>query len=425
MTQPKKQSIAVIGSGISGLGAAWLLKDAYDVCVFEKNHYSGGHSNTVEVDYDGARIAVDTGFIVYNHRTYPHLKALFEYLKLPVVQSNMSFGVSIDNGRLEYASHNISSIFATRGAMFSPAFVRMMLQVLRFNRVAASHVNENAEVTLGALLDKLKLGEWFRHYYLLPMAGAIWSCPLATMLDYPASTFLRFFENHGLLSVNGHPQWYSVQGGSREYVKRLVEPLAGRVYLNTPVEEVRSEGGQVVVRDAVAGREQKFDHVIIATHGNQALQMLSHPTQEEADVLSAFDYQGNRAVLHRDASLMPKRKNAWASWNYLTHFDTPDTADLAVTYWMNSLQNIDRSTPLFVTLNPVNNPRDELTFAEFRYEHPIFNCAAIAAQKKLPSLQGKHNIWFTGSYHRYGFHEDGLMSAVSVANALGVKAPWQ
>lgn len=405
------------------MSAAWLLYPRYRLTVYEKNAYVGGHTNTAEVDYDGTTIPVDTGFIVYNHRTYPNLKALFAQLGVPTIPSNMSFGVSIDDGWLEYASHTLASVFATKRHALNPKYLAMLADILRFNRTAEALVDISGGETLGQFLDRLKMGDWFRRYYLLPMAAAIWSCPVATMSGYPAATFIQFFVNHGLLSVNQHPQWHTVAGGSREYVKRITAPYRERIRLNAPVASVWRERGRVRVRDA-AGREEIYDQVVIAAHGDEALAMLRDASDAEKAVLGAFKYQKNRAVLHRDASLMPRRKSAWASWSYRA--STKEAAgNVSLTYWMNRLQSIDAAHPLFVTLNPLREPNPAKTFASFDYEHPIFDHAAIAAQAKLPSIQGNGNIWFCGSYARYGFHEDGLMSALDVANRIGIQAPWQ
>ena len=410
--------IAIIGSGISGLGAAWLLNAKHEITVYEKDARIGGHSNTVEA----SGIPVDTGFIVYNARNYPHLVGLFKTLGVAVEESNMSFGVSLDGGKLEYAGTSLNTVFAQRKNLVNPRFLNMLKDIVRFNKQAAALLKTDRELTLGAYLDELKMGEWFRYRYLLPMAGAIWSCPLETMLAYPAQSFLRFFENHGLLTVADQPQWYTVKGGSREYVRKLSAPFADRIRLNTAAHCIIREVDGVMVEDA-RGEKEFYDHVVMAAHADQILPMLKDADGNEKRVLSAFRYQPNRAVLHRDASLMPQSRRVWSSWNYLASGDLKNQPQVSLTYWMNRLQNIDEANPLFVTLNPPREP-DKILY-ECQYAHPVFDQGTRAAQMQLPKIQGQRRTWFCGAWTRYGFHEDGLMSAVGVANALGVTAPWQ
>lgn len=420
-----KERIAIVGSGISGLGAAYFLCEKYDVKIYEKHNYLGGHTNTVDADYDGRRIAVDTGFIVFNHQTYPNLKRFFELLKVDCQKSQMSFAVKINNGDLEYAGTNIFSLFAQIRNLFDPEFLRMIYDIIIFNKKAAQILEKDFDpnYSLKDFLDELGVKKYFREFYLLPMSGAIWSCPTQTMLKYPAQSFVRFFKNHGLLTTSNQPQWYYVKGGAREYIKKIIEKFSGQISLNDFVLSVaKNLDGKLLVKSEKS--EEVFDKVIIAAHGDQALQMLNNPSQEQIAVLSKFKYQKNLAILHKDISVMPKAKKAWASWVYSKNNYSKED-ELSVSYWMNNLQKIDKEFPLFVTLNPSSkiNPKD--IFASFVYEHPIFDEAAVLAQDSIAKIQGKDGIYFCGAYQKYGFHEDGFTSGLNVANALGVKAQWQ
>jgi uncharacterized protein len=425
--QTNRLRIAVIGTGISGMSAAWLLSRRHDVTVYERAPRIGGHSHTVDV-VDGARLTpVDTGFIVYNEVAYPNLTALFAHLEVPTERSNMSFAVSLDGGRLEY-SGNLAGLFAQKRNIFSPRFWSMLTDIQRFYREAPTEVTALDELctTLGDYLDMRSYGAAFRDDHLLPMAGAIWSAPPDTMLRYPAASFIRFHDNHGLLRIANRPQWRTVTGGSRSYVERLTASYRDRVELGIGAERIRRFGDRVSVGDT-AGRIVSFDHVVIAAHADEALGMLEDATAEENALLGAFRYSKNLAILHRDAALMPKRRAVWSSWNYI---GPPAGADAAaactVTYWMNRLQNIATPESLFVTLNPQRAPKPSTVIETQTYDHPIFDTAAIRAQRRLWSLQGRRRTWFCGSYFGAGFHEDGLQSGLAVAEALGgVRRPWQ
>ena len=421
-TVPKR--IAVIGTGISGMSAAWLLSQRHQVTVYECDGRIGGHSNTVAVQAAQGPIAVDTGFIVYNELTYPNLTALFAHLDVPTQLSNMSLAVSLADTDIEY-SGNLSGLFAQKRNLFRPRFWSMLNDLQRFYREAPRDraVLEQSRLTLGDYLDANGYGEAFRRDYLLPMAAAIWSAPTNAILNYPAASFIRFQDSHGLLQLRNRPPWRTVLGGSRTYVERLTRSFASRVRMSTGVAAVRRNGDCVAIRDR-NGSVDTFEHVVIATHADQALDMLERPTDCERRLLGAFAYSRNTAVLHSDPALMPKRRAVWSSWNHIGAGGGGDAqACPTVTYWMNSLQNIPHQTPLFVTLNPQQTPRHVL-HREI-YEHPLFDSAAIRAQQQLWSLQGRQNTWYCGAYFGAGFHEDGLQAGLAVAEALGgVRRPW-
>lgn len=418
--------IAVVGSGIAGLGAAWTLSQRHEVTVFEADRRPGGHANTVEVATAQGRVAVDTGFIVYNLRTYPHLIRFFEALGVATEPSNMSFGVSLGDGRLEYAG-TAAGLFAQRSNLLRPGHWRMVADVVRFYREAPALLELAADdprtgESLGDYLHRERYGRAFIYDHLLPMAAAIWSCPVETMLSFPAHSFVRFFDNHGLLLLRDRPQWRTVSGGSREYVHRAVQPFAERLRLNTPVHGIQRDPAGVTIRTA-AGTD-RFDQVVLATHGDQALRLLgADATPLESVVLGNFRYEANDAVLHSDPSLMPRRRAVWSSWNYLGDGTHGTEAKVSVSYWMNRLQNL-AGPDLFVSLNPLHEPEPGLVHARFSYDHPVFDQKAIDAQAHLPKIQGVDRTWFCGSYCGFGFHEDGLEAGLAVAEALGVPAPW-
>ena len=420
----KRKHIAIIGTGISGLSAAYMLHPHHAITVYEKNAYLGGHSRTLDVATPEGMIAVDTGFIVFNYRNYPLLTGLFHHLGVPVVKSDMSFGASINHGWLEYGTQHLSNLFAQRCNLFRPDFWRMISDILRFNKQAKAFLTSDPSISLGECLERLKMGDWFREYYLLAMGGAIWSTPLCDMLHFPAASFIRFFENHGLLTVNDQPQWYTVQGGSREYVKRLSAPFQDRIQLHAPVAKVIREAQGVRVIDA-QGNHATYDEVVFACHADQALAMIDSPLSEENRILSAFHYQPNRAVLHSDVSFMPKRKKAWASWVYLSEGTHDTRPQVSLSYWMNKLQPLATRQPIIVTLNPGREPDPALVHNDHWFEHPLFDEAAIRAQSEIQTIQGKDRLWFCGAYQRYGFHEDGIGSAVAMAQAMGIEKSWK
>ncbi|HUO92525.1 MAG TPA: FAD-dependent oxidoreductase [Rhizomicrobium sp.] len=408
--------VAIIGTGIAGLTAAYHLGRHHDIAVYEKDAQVGGHSRTRVVDYGGRQIPVDTGFIVYNERNYPNLTALFRALGVAVEKSNMSFALTVRDGWLEWGAESAGAIFAQRRNLLRPRFLNLFGQVLRFNSTAEEVVARNPHISLGELLETMGLGDWFRWYYLLPMAGAIWSCPPKQMLSFPAASFIRFFANHGLLSATGQPQWYTVTGGSQSYVDKLTRSFAPHIRTNCGAVEIRRSGNHVTVRDS-QGNVESFDHVVLASHADESLKLLADADAEERNALGAFSYQPNRAILHKDPQFMPKRKSCWASWVY--HSDGKgDDAAITMTYWMNRLQNIDENYPLFVTLNPERDVPAEHVFDQHVFAHPVFDHSAVAAQPHVRAMQGRRNLWFCGAYMGYGFHEDGHVSALEAVNGL-------
>jgi uncharacterized protein len=404
-----------------------MLADEHRVVLFEAEGRLGGHARTIVAGKRGDQ-PVDTGFIVFNYVNYPHLARLFAELGVPVAKSNMSFSASIGGGRFEYALNDLNAIFGQRRNIADPRYWRMLRDIMRFNAHAVEAAREPG-LTIGGLIEKLGLGAWFRDCYLLPFSGAIWSTPKEGILDFPAHAMVRFFENHALLGYEGQHQWYTVEGGSVEYVRRLGEGLFRRgvdIRLGAPVEAVRRTEAGVEVR-ARGGEWEAFDEVVFAAHSDQTLAMLSDVTGVERTALSAIRYQPNEAVLHSDETMMPARRRCWASWNYTEAKEkTSDRIDL--TYWMNSLQPIPKDDPLFVTLNSTRAIREELIHDVATFHHPVYDTAALAAQDTVRAINGQHRTWFCGAWMKNGFHEDGLASAVDVveamraADAMGVAA---
>ena len=424
--------VAVIGTGIAGNAAAWTLSRRYRVTVYDREIRPGGHSHTVSIDYDGTPLAVDIGFIVYNELNYPDLTALFDHLEVETVASCMSFAVSTDAGRFEWKGgganwrQTAGGLFAQARNLLSPSYLWMLRDILTFN-------TKSVEDYASGKLAGLTLGEYFRLRkfaprlltdYLAPMGAAIWSTPADEMLDFPAENFVAFFNNHRLLQYD-RPVWRTVQGGSRRYVDKMTAAFRDQLRLGCAVTSIERTAHGVIVHDS-HGRSDSYDHVVIASHSDQALAMLSDADGRERAILGAIGYAPNTVYLHRDPKLMPKRRRAWASWNFL-RWQREDTAqnDVAVTYWMNQLQGIDETKPLFVSLNPPFEPDPALTFGKYMCDHPQFSAAAFAAQKRLPEIQGRRHTWFCGAWTGYGFHEDGLRSGLTVAEALGAVVPWR
>jgi predicted NAD/FAD-binding protein len=429
--------VAVIGTGIAGSAAAWALSKRYPVTVYDRELRPGGHSHTVTIDYDGAPLAVDIGFIVYNELNYPDLSALFAHLGVETVESCMSFAVTADAGRFEWKGgggnwvETARGLFAQPRNLLSPSYLRMLRDILAFNV-------QSVEDHSAGRLKGLTLAEYFawRRFaprlltdYLAPMGAAIWSAPSDQMMQFPAENFVAFFSNHRLLQYD-RPVWRTVKGGSRHYVDKLVSGFSDRLRLGCAVTSIERSPLGVTISDS-QGHRDRYDHVVIAAHSDQALAMLSDASSAERSVLGAIGYAPNVVYLHRDTKLMPKRRRAWASWNFLRwHRRTADgpcavVNDVAVTYWMNALQGIGDDKPLFVSLNPPFEPDPALTFGRYMCDHPQYNAAAFAAQQRLGEIQGQRHTWFCGAWTGYGFHEDGLRSGLAVAEALGATVPWR
>lgn len=424
------KAIAVIGSGIAGNGAAWALSVAseHDVTVYEADARPGGHAATLDIEYDGAAISVDTGFIVYNEPNYPNLTRLLAHLGVETQASDMSFSVSewdaeagVELAWTSRAADLLGGFLPIRAAVPSPVHLRVIRDIVRFNRRGSAdlHAGRLDGLSLGEYLERERYSRRFREDYLVAMGSAIWSMPPGDILAFPAASFLSFFENHRLMRLD-RPTWRTVTGGSRRYVAAMTRAYRDRLRLATPVTRVVREAEGVRVETA-RGESARYDEVVLACHGDQALALLANPTSAERAMLSAIRYRDNAVYLHRDASLMPRSRSAWAAWNVIKR----ERDAVCVTYWMNALQGIDRSRPLFVSLNPPRPPREETIFAQASYAHPQFDQAAIAAQAALAGLQGKDRIWFCGAWTKYGFHEDGLHSGLAVAEALGAAAPWR
>nr|WP_267633747.1 FAD-dependent oxidoreductase [Frigidibacter sp. RF13] len=409
-----RKRIAIVGSGISGLSAAYYLSPDHDVTLFEAAHRLGGHARTVLAGRNGDQ-PVDTGFIVFNYVTYPNLTRLFRELDVPVIKSEMSFGASIDNGRIEYGLNNMRSILAQKRNILRPAYYRMIADIVRFGKQAELAADCD-DKTIGELVDELRFGDWFRNYYLMPMCGAIWSTPSTDVGRFPARSLIRFFKNHALLAGSSQHQWWTVKGGSIEYVRRIEAALrvrGCRIRTGQPVIGIERFSFGVTLKTANCEAEN-FDEVIFACHSDQALTILGgSATGSEADALSRIRYQSNRAVLHRDPNQMPRRRASWSSWAYRSQ----DGA-VGVTYWMNRLQNIPENDPLFVTLNPSCDIPAEHIYDDVSFSHPVFDQSALCAQARVRAMQGENHTWFVGAYNRYGFHEDGIASAMRVVRMI-------
>ncbi len=416
--------VAVVGSGISGLSVAHALVGEAHVTLYEAGSYFGGHTHTVDITLDGVTHGVDTGFLVLNERTYPNLLRLFDDLGVEIAKSEMSFSVQVPSAGMEWSGCSLDTVFAQRANLLRSGFWRMLFDLMRFNRLATALVAGNTLESLTEPIDDWltchRFSEEFRDWYLLPMIGCIWSCPVDQMLRFPVATLLRFCHNHGLLQVANRPQWFTVKGGARQYVEKMLRSVPD-ARLNTAVRRVRRDEGSVLV-STDAGTE-RFDEIVLACHSDQSLALLEDASRDETTVLGAIRYQPNRAVLHTDTGVLPKRRKAWAAWNYERGAArSRDEASVCLHYLLNRLQPLPFTTPVVVSLNPVNEPRAETVHARFEYAHPVFDLAAIKAQRRLPGLQGNRHTWFCGAWTRYGFHEDGLMSGLAVA--AGLRAAW-
>jgi predicted NAD/FAD-binding protein len=421
--------VAVVGSGIAGLAAAHRLADEASVTLYEAGAWFGGHTHTVDVTLDGVTHGVDTGFLVFNHRTYPNLVRLFETLGVETAASEMSFSVQSQSSGLEWSGSDLNGVFAQRRNLLRPRFLWMLREILRFNRLATAIAQRGAEQELaepiGDFLVRHRFGAAFRDWYFLPMIGCIWSCPTDQMLQFPISTMIRFCHNHGLIQVTDRPQWHTVRGGAKHYVTRLLARIED-ARLNTPVRAVRrlppGEGQAGVMVHTDAGAE-RYDEVVLACHSDQSLALLADATPPERAVLGAIRYHPNRAVLHTDPAVLPRRRRAWAAWNYERAPQVQaEHAAVCLHYWINRLQPLPWQRPVIVSLNPARPIDPAAVIGETSYSHPVFDLAAIEAQRRLPQIQGRSHVWFCGAWTRYGFHEDGLSSALEVAATL--RARW-
>jgi predicted NAD/FAD-binding protein len=429
MSSHPRPRIAIVGSGIAGLSAAHALKDRGHITLFESGDYFGGHTHTVDVTLPGFKglvtHGVDTGFLVFNERTYPNLISLFAELNVKTAKSDMSFSVKVPGAghggkQLEWSGSSLNSVFAQRGNLINRKFLRMLQDIMRFNRTTTAIAEADAEEALmqplGDFLRAEKFSDEFRDWYFLPMMGCIWSCPTEQMLQFPVATMIRFCYNHGLIQVANRPQWWTVSGGARHYVEKIIAAIPDK-RLNTPVRRVeRSEEGVDIVTHA--GRE-RFDKVVMAAHSDESLAMLANPTAQELETLGAIRYQRNLAVLHTDASVLPKKKLAWAAWNYeRAPQRDKELSKVCLHYLLNMLQPLPFAQPVVVSLNPVQDIARKSIMGEFEYAHPVFDLAAIRAQGEIPQLQGQQNSYFCGAWTGYGFHEDGLKSGLGVARQL-------
>ena len=421
-----RERLAVIGGGIAGLGAAWLLRRRYDVTVLEREKHIGGHSNTIEVDEDGRRVPIDTGFMVFNKVTYPYLVRLFDELRVPIKPTEMSFSVRHEGLDVEYNGMGFNRVFAQRANLVRPRFLKLLAQILRFFRVANASLNDESleSMSLDEFVRRHRLGDDFLRLYLVPMSASIWSITPGGALDFPAATLVRFFHNHGFLGVATHHPWFTVDGGSREYVKRLLADLPA-AHANSPAAavETSSDGVRVRTKD---GATHAFDRVILAAHADESLGLLSRPTPLQEKLLSAFRYQANETLLHTDATVMPQRKLAWAAWNYRME-PSGEGERPSTHYYMNRLQGVSDRENYFVSLNYADRIDPAKVLWRTNYTHPIFDRGALAAQHHLPSINAEsrdQRVFFCGSYFRYGFHEDALASAVQCARAVCGEDPW-
>ena len=412
--------IGVIGSGISGLVSALTLQEKFEVSLFEKNSKLGGHSNTVTIEQENKKYSVETGFIVLNDKNYPIFTSLLKHLNIGVNNSSMSFSVSVDKGQFEYSSSYIGLLGQTKN-IIDPKYWGMLRDINYFYTNALKDVKDCPDnETLGQFLKRFNYSNKFIDYHLVPMTASIWSCPTKSILNFPIKSLLVFFENHKLLNIYNRPKWSTVNKGSREYVKKIQSLLKGKIYTNAKVNKISKskEGIRVHYQDGI----KTFDKVILACHADQSSEILIENFSEEANLLKDFKYQKNTSILHSDINFMPKRKSVWSSWNYIT--ETGNSGNLSITYWMNELQGINSSKPILLSLNPKILPNPDLIYGQYSYSHPILDNNAINIQKKLSSIQGKNNLWFCGAWTGFGFHEDGVKSAVEIANSHNIHLPW-
>ena len=413
------EKVAIIGTGVAGMGCGHFLHKKYDLTFFEEADYVGGHTNTVIVDENGKPVYIDTGFMVFNYQTYPNLCALFEEIKAPVKKTDMSFSVQYLPAKLEYSGSSINHLFAQRRNIFNPSFLKMLLQINRFNKESVEILDQPkyADYSIGRYIKEFGYSEDMVWKYLIPMSSAVWSTPMKDILDFPAVSLIRFFKNHGFLGLDTQHQWYTLHNGSQAYRELLIEPFRDRIQLNKKVERVeRLEDGKVKVA-AADGTEGVFDKVIMACHADQTYKIVVHKTADEERLLSKFKYQPNKAVLHTDRNLMPKKKLAWSSWNYRVEEKNGELVPSTI-YWMNQLQQVSDQQDYFVSINPSDQLDPKTILKEIAYEHPLFDVAAMKAQHELPKLNQKGPVYYCGSYFKYGFHEDAYASAVELCKLI-------
>lgn len=420
----KKMKIAVVGSGISGLSSAWLISKKYDVYLFEKNDYLGGHSNTQTIisNFEKKEIDVDTGFIVFNEQNYPNLKAFFKLLGVDTYQSNMSFSVSMFNKKFEYGGENINSLFAQRKNIISFKFWVMIFDLVRFYNNASIDMYKFQNISIGEYLSKKKYSQTFIHKHLYPMAASIWSSNINEIENFPFPFFIKFFKNHGLLSLRERPKWRTVKNGSRSYVKKILEKSKIKIHKSEAVISISRANKRVHLQ--TNKKKYIFDHVVLASHSDQSLELLKDPTKDEQTSLSKIKYQKNTVYLHSDNKFMPKNRKVWSSWNYIDFNEKPNQ-NLCVTYWMNNLQNLNTRDEVFVSLNLPELPDKKKIFKTIHYSHPLYLRDTISGQKGLSKIQGHNNTWYCGAYCGMGFHEDGIKSGLTVAEKItDTKRPW-
>jgi uncharacterized protein len=420
------KKLAIIGTGIAGMGAAHFLQKYFDITLFEKNNYVGGHTNTVTVDEDGTPIYIDTGFMVFNHATYPNLLRLFNELNVPTKKTSMSFSVQHVPSGLEFNGSNLNGLFSQRRNIFNPRYIAMLFQINRFNKECEEVLTDQrfAEMTLAEYVKVKKYGSDFLYKYLAPMSSAVWSTPIDLMMQFPAFSLVRFFKNHGFLGLNTQHQWYTIENGSQSYRELLITPFREKIVLNTPIVKVeRNDNSATVITHN--GHRSVFDKVIFASHADETLAMIQSPSDIERKLLSPFKYQDNTATLHTDVSLMPKAKLAWSSWNYRIDENKDETLSPSTIYWMNSLQQVSKKKNYFVNINGESRVNPELILKTIKYSHPIFSVEAQKAQSELQSLNEHGPLYFCGSYFKYGFHEDAFTSGLNVSSSILKQRIWK
>jgi len=411
--------IAIIGSGISGLTASYLLNKKHNITLFEKNDYLGGHTHTHDITIGEKNFSVDSGFIVYNEKTYPNFIKLLNILNVERQKTTMGFSIKSEVKNLEYAGNSVRSVFAQKRNYFRPSFLRMLIDIIRFNKKAKADIFMSSQVTLGQYLDQNSFSQSFINHYIIPMGAAIWSTTAKLMMDMPALFFIRFFNNHGLLQIKDRPGWWVIKNGSKEYVEKLIETFQERIRMKSEIKTIKRSTGKIIITHTGSYAEETFDAVVIATHSNQALELLADATEKEQTILGAIPYQTNSALLHTDTSILPKRKLAWSSWNY--YLDQDEHKPVMLTYNMNILQRLDSDETFCVTLNSNDLIDQSKIIKELNYEHPLFTSESIKAQARKNEISGVNNTYYCGAYWRNGFHEDGVVSALDVCKNFGIK----